>query len=659
MFRVRDRDTPKSNRIRAVFHEFDIKSQRHFKNQSPVSDQRHCKSSHSHCVVEEVQAAWRELFVRLHCVASYLGLNESERIEAKTYQTMVSLKMIKNRRRSRSLIGLAACLLFQLRFCLAEGSIRKSDDIHPPPVVTPNVDLDGSTQEYQEEVVVTHESSPPPVTTPSVDPEGSLEPQQRPDVHEPPPPIEPPATSPTHSTPVRSQIQVEQQDFLDWCASVGIRTNLTIQIFEYSDYMTYHSDMMADDDDYAGPPESYPTIQVRGLAAVHDIEVGEVVISIPYSSMIAVPTTIDNDPILNKVMGPQARKKYEWENDEFYELSLLTVALLYHRKLGKASPLSHYISILESSPTDSIPFLWNKAKLRQSAPEGVRRYARGIYRDIQEAYTMVLQVLRRDFPDVFDTETYSLSNYLWAFALINSRHWHLPIPDFHKKQQKQQESENHAPQAGIGDQVPPASLPTDEWVIEHQGDTDEDDLPPENNSFLAPVADLLNFGPPCTQGSYNAKTRAFELVATCSFQTGQEVTYWYSDDCDDVVIANYGFTHPMVPSCPSAVELQQDIDFWKRRALNLETEIGHAYDDIDELEREMERAVSLLTSCNCDGFKRPRAASKSRKGSGDTTHDDAHDHIRGSGERRPTDHERNGIRRKGWNHQKSTIGEQL
>lgn len=127
----------------------------------------------------------------------------------------------------------------------------------------------------------------------------------------------------------------------------------------------------------------------------------------------------------------------------------------------------------------------------------------------------------------------------------------------------------------------------------------------------------------------------------------------------DVVIANYGFTHPMVPSCPSAVELQQDIDFWKRRALNLETEIGHAYDDIDELEREMERAVSLLTSCNCDGFKRPRAASKSRKGSGDTTHDDAHDHIRGSGERRPTDHERNGIRRKGWNHQKSTIGEQL
>jgi hypothetical protein len=453
------------------------------------------------------------------------------------------------------------------------------------------------------------------------------------------------------------------QEFLDWCASAGIQTNLTIQIFEYTNYMKAHmqlaqteeEDCDEDDDDCVVPAKEFPPLQVRGLAATRDIQEGEVVISIPYSSMIAVPTTIDEDPVLHKVMGPHARQQYEWENDEFVELALLTVAILYHRHLGKASPLYNYIGILESSPTENIPFLWDKDRLKREATPGVRRYARGIFKDVKELYETVIDVLRRDFPELFDTPVYDLSNFLWAFSLVNSRHWLLPVPDFNpdsKHKKKVEEPENQAPSLGIGDQVPPASLPTEEWVQQEQGDSDDDVIshPAERHSFLAPVADLLNFGPPCTRGSYNPQTHAFELVATCCFRKGQEVTYWYSDDCDDIVIANYGFTHPMVRPCPTEQDYQRDLDLWKARSQDLENEIERVYDDLDMVERELQQAEALLNKCKCDdGFM----ASKSRKSSG------SHEHIRGS-HRTPSDHEsdheRDGVRRKAWNHQKSDIG---
>lgn len=465
------------------------------------------------------------------------------------------------------------------------------------------------------------------------------------------------------STPVQTQNAEIQRDFVHWCTAAGIRTNLTIQIFDYQDFRQMHMNQKKhaeghdDDDDNpsssSSPHDSIvdpPLLQVRGLAATRDIQKGEVVIVIPFSAMITLSTTIDGDPILNKVMGHAVRSRHDWE-DEFYELALLTVAILYHRNLKKASPLYHYITILETSPTDNIPFLWTKTRLQQEAPDGVRRHARGIRKDIQEAYDSVVPVLKREYPDLFETETYSLSNFMWAFALVNSRHWHLPIPGLRKAAKG---LENRAPVSldGVGDQLPPASLPTDEWMAK-RGDVGN--VPPvKAHSFLAPVADLLNFGPPCTRGSYNSKTQAFELVATCSFLKGQEVTYWYSDDCDDVVIANYGFTHPMVPACPTAEELRQEVELWKRRSNNFETEIELAYGDLEVLERELAHAHDALASCNCDDSfqgQHHKGSSKSRQG---LPAIDKHDHIRGSNQ--PPDYERHGIRRKAWNHQKSDMG---
>jgi hypothetical protein len=453
------------------------------------------------------------------------------------------------------------------------------------------------------------------------------------------------------NAPVQSKEDQVHKDFMEWCKSAGIRTNLTVQFFEYHDFQLAQAHRKLgtlDDDDFSFHSEnSFPVLQIRGLAAKRDIPKGEVVISIPVSSLITIATTIDADPVLRKIMGPNVRQKYEWE-DAFFELALLSVALLYHRKLGKASPLHNYISILQTSPTDKIPFLWTKSRLRQEAPEGIRRYARGIYKDIQDVYSTVFSNLKGDYPELFETETYSLENFLWAFAMVNSRHWHLPIPDSPPKMVRE-EPENHAPLQGIGDQLPPASLPTEEWILD-RGDTSDINIL-QAHSFLAPVADLLNFGPPCTRGSYNAKTQSFELVATCPFFKGQEVTYWYSDDCEDIMIANYGFTHPMVPACPTIDDLRYEMDLWKSRSSNFEAEVVSLLDEMETLEKEIARLQYVVSSCNCNEAYQGEHRKPSGKSRKDNSNINKHDHIRGANQQ--PDYQRHGVRRKAWNHQKS------
>mmetsp|Transcript_22299 Transcript_22299/g.33836 ORF Transcript_22299/g.33836 Transcript_22299/m.33836 type:complete len:572 (-) Transcript_22299:30-1745(-) len=473
-----------------------------------------------------------------------------------------------------------------------------------------------------------------------------------------------------------SDQNIQEHNFMEWCSSMGIQTNLTIKMFDYPNSMRDYvlSSMLKDGDDYddddfidcdadddfidCNSPIlhqlqeyersnfSSPSIPVRGLAAQRDIAAGEVVISIPFSAMIAVPTTIDQDPVLDTVMGHKARQAQHWD-DDYYGLPLLAVALLYHRRLGKASKLYHYIGLLETTPTENIPFLWKKSKLVQFQNEGIRRHAQGIRQEVKDMYhEVVVDVLQKDFPELFAADdTYSLHNFSWAFALINSRHWHLPIPDLNantatptKIRRKVEEEERaSATSLSFGDQLPPASSPTEEWVHDQGelGDESEEivqELHDFDNStalaahsFLAPVADLLNFGPPCTHGSYNTETRAFELVATCSFLKGQEVTYWYSDDCDDIIIANYGFTHPMVPPCPTVDDIKDEAEKWKRRSQALEEEIEHTFDDLDELEQELIQAEEVLERHNIKEHIYS-GNSRSRKQNGQPSAD----HIRGT-----------------------------
>ena len=406
-----------------------------------------------------------------------------------------------------------------------------------------------------------------------------------------------------------------------------------------------------------------PTKLVRGLAAKHDIAIGDIVISIPLYSLLSVPTTIDHDPVLSRILGPKAREQYGWVDALEYEVPLLVIAVLYHRSLGMESPLSHYIDVLIGTPTNSFPFLWSNQQLRDNADrigDEVKKLARGIQQDLYEMYDGIMGKLVTEHPDLFapppppsqsstqnkddslenDSSAgqsdwmYSYENFRWAFALVTSRHHYLPIQDLDYGTESSDSSSSSSskskhdniaktmthnvdatpPDSTVSEVVPPANQPTDSWVelakneekVVEDGDNniggDDDDIlaAPSGffrHSFLAPLADMINFGPPCVTGAYNPDEHVFELIATCPFKAGQEVTFYYSSECTDVIIANYGFLHPLVPPCVTIDEIKEKSEDWKNQAFDTEEKLWKARRQVDILKGEILALESQLQSC--------------------------------------------------------------
>lgn len=503
----------------------------------------------------------------------------------------------------------------------------------------------------------------------------------------------------------------EYQQFMDWCHQVmGIQTSVEIHTFYYYDYMTaimMNSELADKDDDDdddddiqqeidSDTPNSStsdknnnnnnnpemewqdpPMIPVRGLRATRNISQGEVIISLPFQALLTVSTTIDQDPVLSRVMGREARQAHGWalgqdnnsgENPEamdsvnFFELPLLAMALLHHYKLGTSSPLYPYIHLLRKSPLDSMPFLWSKRKRRRqygypkaksSVANGIQTVARSIRLEMKDMYHTVVDTLVKENPDLFgrrkkghaqeydtlDNEDWAFSyeNFQWAFAMVNSRHWLLPVVDLESPSPAESPpaaTPMHMKPQGSVDGVPPAEMPTEAWLEQLEEEEDEDEMEhvdeeppqqqPNNNnnnpnlpsyhSFLAPVADLLNFGPPCTRGRYNQETHTFDIIASCDFTPGQEVTFWYSDECEEIIIGNYGFTHPMVPKCHTVEYYKLAKEKWKQRAVSLQEALEDAYEDMDVMDTELQHVQEVLADCDCcDKARDVRNASHRQK----------------------------------------------
>ena len=503
----------------------------------------------------------------------------------------------------------------------------------------------------------------------------------------------------------------QNHDFLWWCNHVmGIKMpHVEIRSFTYPDYLSeravwndYHAQLAtaraiqsvlgaSNDIIEVTPPdiEAIPTLQVRGLAATHPISPGETIISIPLNAMISVQTTIDHDPVLSTVLGPAQRSKYGWDgaNAPYYEVPLLIVAVLYHAHvLGDQSPLLKYIDTMRDTPLQSIPLLLDDVQLRQRAlPDGVMNVIGEVQEDMRDMYATVVGTLVREFPDVFGPPkseqgdnlgdwAFSFDKFCWAFAIVNSRHWNVPVLDLDEAREAVMRSVSSAlsssgaamsapaitsnesgvsqitetervdlpPHEGASEQLssigvngietPPAAQPTDAFVEQQvagtgtaensresneRSESSEDDvggskvgakfdalgaatkIVPRSHSFMAPLADLLNFGPPCTRGSYDAATHTFNVVATCSFEPGQEITFYYSGDCEDIIYGNYGFVHPMIPACPTSADMKKEVESWMAKSQELNTALVAAYEDMDTMEADIDNLADRLEACGC------------------------------------------------------------
>ena len=457
----------------------------------------------------------------------------------------------------------------------------------------------------------------------------------------------------------------EYESYMHWVEAVlGIRSVVEIKEFEYIDHLQilwqkneievfaaesnnfewlqkYSVSELGDQNSSA--KKEVPTKMVRGLAAKHDISVGDIVMSIPLYSLLSVSSTIDHDPVLSRILGPKARDQYGWTDASEYEVPLLVIALLYHRSLGMESPLAHYIDVLLATPTD-FPILWSNQELQmnvQKLGSEVMKLARGIQKDMHDMYDKIMGKLVIEHSDLFSPPNddslegwmYSYKEFQWAFALVISRHHYLPIQDLdygdaisqtsHRSKRRVQTIPQHKTEtvqldSSVLEVVPPANQPTDSWVelakneekvTDDSGvEDDEIDVPVDDDdviapsgffkhSFLAPLADMFNFGPPCLTGSYNSDEHVFELIATCSFKAGQEVTFYYSSECADVIIANYAFIHPLVPPCATLDEVNEKSEGWRSQAMDVEEKLLKARHQVDVLVDEILELESRLQSC--------------------------------------------------------------
>ncbi len=91
------------------------------------------------------------------------------------------------------------------------------------------------------------------------------------------------------------------------------------------------------------------------------------------------------------------------------------------------------------------------------------------------------------------------------------------------------------------------------------------------------------------------------------------MTFWYSSDCADVIIANYGFLHPLVPSCAPTDDWEKDSAEWKEKTKMRERELVEVYRRIDGLKDEIIGLESQLIKCGCEDGEKKEANTKFRK----------------------------------------------
>eukprot|EP00947_MAST-08B_sp_MAST-8B-sp1_P000922 g922.t1 len=242
-------------------------------------------------------------------------------------------------------------------------------------------------------------------------------------------------------------------------------------------------------------------LSIFGLKATQDIAKGEVVVAVPRHLMVFSETLA-------------ASRLAKLARDKRTAMGESTKAVLWLMDEADVpnSPFQPFLSYLWDIPM-TVAYMWPQSKLDD--PAQTSAYLKGIARKekdrIKTRYDKWIPKLSLEYPELFGGDRkgrFTLERFTQAWAIFHTRNWWLPM------------------------------------------EADE-----EYHGFMAPVADMLNYGFPGRTGTYveyNKGTTSFDVIASKDLKAGDEVLFYYGEYCKDDSMNTYGFSLPeMSDKCKS------------------------------------------------------------------------------------------------------------
>ena len=275
----------------------------------------------------------------------------------------------------------------------------------------------------------------------------------------------------------------------------------------------------------------YPSLSmpIRGARAIAPISKGEYVCSVPVNELLSEYTVGNSSlhAVLQWVSSAPADKNSGAMGTpgvvrpRLRRRTLLDgrsgIALYMMRELVRErAPKMPYLRLVESHDTSGVPQLWpeDSPQFRALSP-GLREMATRARASAHDKYDILVPPAIEHFPSLLSEglgcaggtcsrevlqSVYSWTRFHRLFVIVSARDWVLPVDG-------------------------------------------------QDQAFMAPQADLLNFGQVGVRAEYSSVRRAFVLTATQPIAAGTEILFYYGTMCRDAWVNLYGFAPSEAKPC--------------------------------------------------------------------------------------------------------------
>jgi hypothetical protein len=237
---------------------------------------------------------------------------------------------------------------------------------------------------------------------------------------------------------------------------------------------------------------------LRGAVAARDLEDGDVIVEVPEQGIIT-PAVAKAHPVLGRVFSDT---NVSWRDE------MIIVLFLLYESNNAESIYKPYLKLFMEAPVEHMTPMWSLNQI-EAGPPLLRTETFAKLHRIAAQHGHLFPYLFHRYPEVFPASKrhhFAYKPYKDMSQLAASRWWYLPV---------------HG----------------------------------HSTSLIVPLADMVNFGNAYSTCGFDDGSKSFKMTARQPFKTGEEVLFWYTNDCEDLIQLHYGFTHADVSKCAgSSVE---------------------------------------------------------------------------------------------------------